>query len=683
MTVVVGTAGHIDHGKTTLLRALTGIDADRLPEEQRRGMTIDVGYAHLAIDDGSVIDFVDVPGHDRLVGNMLVGAGEIDAALLVVAADDGPRAQTIEHLALLDGLGVADGLVAITKTDAVPVGRVAELVDEVARLLAPTILAGSPIVPVSAVSGEGLVELRVALVELRDRVLAGSSSRLAGGPPRLAIDRVFVVRGHGTVVTGSLRGGGDFGLVRGATVRIEPGAVSARVRGIEARNAAVERVVVGGRTALNLGGVGAGALRRGMVVTIGGGVEVSDRLLVALRRPAILKPVGEAGGHRAAERASWPPRDGARARLHLGTEAVDARIGRSGRDAADLPDGRSTAILRLGHPIAVAIGDRFVLRRPSPGEVLAGGVVLDPQPARGVARRRTSPGRLADLAAAVAGTATVDGTNPGTVDGANPAAVSGALIALHGALTSERVAAVSALLAEPFADRSSDLSQIALAPDISGELERRAVAIVGDSHDSPTSTGVSVANVRRDLAATLRRLTGLAGPAASSASDRVIDDLVDRRQLARDRDRLVDPARASGVPAALEVAMARLVAMLDVSAPPGLAAASSEAGCPPDGVRTLESAGRIVRVDLDLAYAAPAYQRIVETAVSMAERGPLTPAALRDATGTSRKYVMALIEDFDRRAILRRTPDGHVPGPKAPSPPIPQEPRAMPVESRR
>ena len=153
MSVVVGTAGHIDHGKTTLLRALTGIDADRLPEERRRGMTIDVGYAHLGLPDGSVLDFVDVPGHDRLVGNMLVGAGEIDAALLVIAADDGPNAQTIEHLELLDAIGIEDGLVAVTKTDLVDADRVADVVLEAADLLARTRLAGSPVV---AVSGVGL-----------------------------------------------------------------------------------------------------------------------------------------------------------------------------------------------------------------------------------------------------------------------------------------------------------------------------------------------------------------------------------------------------------------------------------------------------------------------------------------------------------------------------------------------
>ena len=192
-SVVVGTAGHIDHGKTTLLRALTGIDADRLPEERRRGMTIDVGYAHLALPDGSVVDFVDVPGHDRLVGNMLVGAGEIDAALLVVAADDGPNAQTLEHLGLLDALGIDDGLAVVTKSDLADGTRVGEVVAEVEAMLAATSLAGLPVLVASATTGDGIDEVRAAIAALAARV----GGRLADRWPAAAGDRPRV-RGQGS-----------------------------------------------------------------------------------------------------------------------------------------------------------------------------------------------------------------------------------------------------------------------------------------------------------------------------------------------------------------------------------------------------------------------------------------------------------------------------------------------------
>jgi selenocysteine-specific elongation factor len=246
VTVVVGTAGHIDHGKTTLLRALTGIDADRLPEERRRGMTIDVGYAHLALPDGTEIDFIDVPGHDRLVGNMLVGAGEIDAGLLVVAADDGVRAQTLEHLALLDALEVRHAVVAVTKTDVVSAERAATVAADVTARLSSTALADSPVVPVSATTNDGLEALGAALVRLRDRVLADPAYvQTSGRPPRLAIDRVFGVKGRGVVVTGTLHGGP---LEKGASLRVVPTDSAVRVREIQVHGTAVEHAAGGART---------------------------------------------------------------------------------------------------------------------------------------------------------------------------------------------------------------------------------------------------------------------------------------------------------------------------------------------------------------------------------------------------------------------------------------------------
>ncbi|MEJ7695701.1 MAG: L-seryl-tRNA(Sec) selenium transferase [Candidatus Limnocylindrales bacterium] len=333
MTVVIGTAGHIDHGKTTLLRALTGIDADRLPEERRRGMTIDVGYAHLALDDGTAIDFVDVPGHDRLVGNMLVGAGEIDAAMLVVAADDGPRAQTLEHLALLDALGIVAGLVVVTKIDTVAPERVTEIIATARDLVATTSLAGSPVLAASGATGAGIGMVREALVALRDGVA------FVGRPPTIAIDRVFSVKGRGVVVTGTLRGGP---LGRGDRLRLVPGDEDVRIREIQVHGEGVARVEVGGRTALNLAGVDAARLHRGQVLTADPAVRATDRILVTFRAPVA---------------------DRGRGRLHGGTAATDAAVGRSGRDDLTLPDGTTAGIVRLGEPVALRPGDRFVLRR--------------------------------------------------------------------------------------------------------------------------------------------------------------------------------------------------------------------------------------------------------------------------------------------------------------------------------
>ncbi len=650
MTVVIGTAGHIDHGKTTLLHALTGIDADRLPEEQRRGMTIDIGYAHLDLADGTSIDFVDVPGHDALIGNMLVGAGEIDAALLVVAANDGPRAQTLEHLELLDALGIRAGIAVITKADVADAARLADVSRATEELLARTSLAGSPILAVAALNGDGVPAVRSALIALRDRFLYERRGKAAGGPERLAIDRAFTVRGRGTVVTGTLRGG-DVRI--GDTLRMEPVGIELRARGLQVHHESVD-MAGPGRTAINLTAIDPGLCTRGTVLTRGAGIEVSSRLLIALARPIVL------GDVRASNRPSWPPGEGTPVRVHVGTAQVDGVIGRRGRDAVDLPDGRVTAILRLAAPIATFAGDRGVARRPSPGSVVSGFQVLDPIPPRGVSRRRASPDRLAVLAAAV-GDADADGA-------------ADAVLGLHGLLTPQRTRAVLASLGRgDSGGRGAADERPGLAPDIKMILESAGIALVGDFHrDQPLEPGIPLGAVRSALRTSLRRLATIrredAG-AADAAIETVLDDLTTKGKLAREGDRLRDPARAAGPTLELAAAMDRLEAALNVLAPPALAVAARTAGCPAEGIRMLESAGRIVRVEADLAWATPVFHRLAATALGIARRQSLTPAALRDATGTSRRYVMPLIEDLNRRGILARTPDGHVPGPRAPRAP--------------
>ena len=605
MTVVVGTAGHIDHGKTALLRALTGIDADRLPEEKARGMTIDVGYAHLALPDGDVLDFVDVPGHDRLVGNMLVGAGEIDAAMLVVAADDGPRAQTLEHLALLEALAIEQAIVVITKIDLVDAddGRLAEIHRTVAALIAGTTLADAPVIDVSAAGGRGLERLRDELFRLRDAVVPVVAAR--PGPARLAIDRVFTIKGRGTVATGLLRGGG---LSRGDAVRIEPGALVARVREIGVRNRPVERSD-GGRTALNLSGVEPNQLHRGMVVVAAPdrSLAATDRLLVAIQSPA--------------------PRVGLTLRIHVGTAEASATLARAARERVEL--GReTTAVLRLDRPVAVLAGDVFALR--GSGVSAAGGRVLDPDPPRGPSRRRITEERLATLAAA-----------------ATPSERAAARLDLHGAI------------------RDPD-GRASLAPDVEAVLDATAIEAVLAHHAAePDSAGLSIADLRPTLVRVLRRAAILDARAAGRVVERRIDDLVASDRLGRDGDRLHDPQRGGGLPPAVTAGMDRLEQALAVNAPPSLADAARSAGCPPEGVRALEASGRIVRLEPDLAYAATTFAELAALASSMARLEPLTPAAYRDATGTSRRYVMTLLDEFGRRGVLVRTEAGHVPGPRA------------------
>jgi len=613
-TVVIGTAGHIDHGKTALLRALTGIDADRLPEERARGMTIDVGYAHLTDEDGVELDFVDVPGHDRLIGNMLVGAGEIDAAMLVVAADDGPRPQTLEHLQLLDALGIDDGVAVVTKTDLVDPGRVADVAADVSALLAETSLHGVPVLEASSLTGEGLAHLRSVLRSLGDAI----RSRALGshGPTRLAIDRVFSPKGRGVVVTGSLRGGR---IQTGASLRREPGGDTLRVRAVQAHGASREHHD-GGRAALNVAGDAAGSLRRGDVLTTGAGIGGTERLLVELRRPAAL---GRA--------VIWPPRAAARLRLHIGTANLAATLRRiRGTDAVGL--------LALGEPIATFTRDRGVLREPASGAVFAGIRVLDLAPPRGVSRRRMTLDRLLALRTAL----------ESPVD----AAVDDALVELHGARVASRT--------------------LVLARDVAEALEAAAIeAVVAHHAAEPLSPGLPLPRAR---AALLRRLRSLATiergqlDVATAEVARRLDDLVRAGRLVRRGEVLRDPALGGDGSGELAAAMDRLEVALDVPAPPSLAAAAAEAGCPRDGVRALLADARLIRLGPDLAWSTRMYYQLAGVALERARSEPLTPAALRDATGTSRKFVLAILEDLDRRGILQRTPEGHIPGPRAPRP---------------
>ena len=568
-------------------------------------MTIDVGYAHLRLPDGSELDFVDVPGHDRLIGNMLVGAGEIDAAMLVVAADDGPRAQTREHLELLDALSIDAGVAVVTKTDLAAPDRAAEVAEAVMRLLEGTALRAAPVFLVSSVDGSGLDELRSGLVDLRDRVLARAAGpmRASPGRSRLAIDRTFTVKGRGAVVTGTLRGGP---LTHGSTLLVLPGGRAARARELQVHGATVDSAERG-RVAINLAGLEAGALERGLVLTDDPAVASSDRLLVGLAR-------------------HLPDRT--RARVHLGTASVDGALSRSGRDAIDLTDGSVAAILRLAGPVAAAPGDRFVLRRPSGDHRVVGGIVLDVAPPRGVSRRRQTADRVAALASAIGG--------------GNGTAAAAARLELHGAVT--------------FADGA-----VQLAADVAADV---ADAVLAGLDSVPEQM---LPGVRSTAARSLRRVVTLDAAAATRAATGLVDGLVAGGRLVRDGRsvRLPGSAPAEAVDPAAAAAMDRLEHALSVPAPPSLSAAARTAGCRSSAIRELERAGRLVLLEPDLAYASTTYGDLAARALALASAGPLTPAAFRDATGTSRRYVMAILEDLDRRGILRRTDAGHVPGPRA------------------
>jgi len=369
--IVVGTAGHIDHGKSALVRALTGTDPDRLKEERERGITIDLGFAHLAVD-GVEVAFVDVPGHERFVRNMLAGAGGIDLVLLVVAADESVMPQTREHFHICRLLAVTAGIVVVTKSDLADADTLELTTMEVRELVEGSFLDGAPIIAVSSKTGAGLDDLRRALVDAAARV----RPRPGAGPMRLPIDRAFSMKGFGTVVTGTLSSG---------TIRVEqelallPAARAVKVRGLQVHGRAASSVAAGSRVAANLAGVDVADIGRGDTLCEPGAFELSRIVDVALDVLAEARPL----------------RHGARVRFHHGTTELLGRLALSG------PRGESEravyARLRLERPAVVTRGDRFIIRAYSPPATVGGGVVLDPNPPRGAIRSDAGRRRFARL----------------------------------------------------------------------------------------------------------------------------------------------------------------------------------------------------------------------------------------------------------------------------------------------
>ena len=373
--MIIGTAGHIDHGKTALVKAITGVDADRLPEEKARGITIDIGFAYWPQPDGAVIGFVDVPGHERFVHNMLAGAGGVDFALLVVAADDGVMPQTREHVEIVSLLGISRGLVALTKVDLAPDERRAEAAAQVTALLAHTPLQGAPVIAVSSKTGEGLDALKETLAAAARALPARPREQLF----RLAVDRCFSLAGAGTVVTGMALSGS----VRvGDQVVVSPSGLSARVRSLHAQGRRAEAGRAGERCALNLSGAGVSkdAAARGDMIVAAGLHAPTQRIDALLRwtGPALAQP-----------------RQGLVARLHHGAGECGARLVFLS-DATLTPGADVFVQIATDRAIAAVCGDRFILRDASASRTLGGGRMLD---LRAEPRRRRAPERLARLEA--------------------------------------------------------------------------------------------------------------------------------------------------------------------------------------------------------------------------------------------------------------------------------------------
>ena len=609
MSFVVGTAGHIDHGKSTLVTALTGIDPDRLAEEKRRGMTIDLGFAHMTLPSGREIGIVDVPGHARFMRNMLAGAQGLDAVLLVVAADEGVMPQTREHLEILDLLDVRRGLVVLTKVDLVDSDWLELVQAEVIAALEGTSLKGSDVIPVSAPTGRGLRELAEAL----DGLLEGSQPRPDLGRPRLPIDRVFTISGFGTVVTGTLV---DGSIKVGDEMHTMPGGRLVRVRGLQRHNQKVESVGPGSRVAANLSGVDKNELSRGDVLAHPGTIQPARRIDATLR---------------VVTSAPHAVRHGAELLLHTGTAEVGCRV--IVLDADEIgPGAEGWVQLYLDRPIAAAVHDRFVLRVPSPAITIAGGSFIDVAPRK---HPRHDSAVRESLVRRAAGNVLEEELRK------YPRGVT------VGALLKATVAP------ETDVERlhARRLGDWIFSDDAWQSIAARAAHELDTYHGAyPLRAGMAREELRSRLGV----------PAASFAA--VVQGLVEDGRVVERNGSLAAPAHnvaidTEGGPAAELMAVLRRQPL----APPSLPEAMQLSHAGEELVRALAQSGEIVRVSDDIAFTREAY----ESAVAMVKEivaagGSVTVAQLRDRMGASRRPVLALLEYLDAQRVTRRVGDARL-----------------------
>ena len=633
---VIGTAGHVDHGKSTLVEALTGTHPDRLKEEREREMTIDLGFAWLALPTGEEIGIVDVPGHRDFIENMLAGVGGIDATLFVIAADEGVMPQTREHLAILDLLQIPAGVVALTKIDLVEDPDWLNLVEEDIRgVLAGTVLASAPIVRVSSRTKEGIPDLLNAL----GLCLSDRPPRPDLGRPRLPIDRVFTIAGFGTVVTGTLS---DGRLQAGDEVQLLPSGLSGRVRGLQTHKRKEDTAWPGSRTAINISGVDVSQVKRGEVVAHPGDYASTRRLDVRFRL------LWDAGG---------PVEHNAEVKFFTGAAEVLARLRLLGSEILQ-PGEVGWLQLELAEPVVVVRGDRYILRRPSPGETLGGGVVVDPNP-KG-RHKRFSEEVLVRLEALSHGTPAEILLQALTALGVAPlqdviARSSLPEEAILEALT-ELLSSGQLLNLEPQGNSAGDLafpSPYPLSPDLVTskaywqQLAGRAAQEVEAYHRSaPLRRGIPREELKSRLKmparlfnAVLRKLTA--------------DGILEEAGVAVFRpghDIRFDPQQQRKVDALL----AKFAAA--PYAPPTVKDCTAEVG--EDIYTAMVDLGMLAPVPPDVVFRRDDYERMVSDVRGLIEKkGMVTAAEVRDHFNTSRRYVLALLEHLDATGLTVRDGD--------------------------
>ncbi len=625
--VIIGTAGHVDHGKSTLITALTGTNPDRLKEEQERGMTIDLGFAALTLPDGQVVGIVDVPGHERFLKNMLAGAGGVDVVLLVIAADEGVMPQTREHLDILRLLDVKAGVVALTKCDLVDAEWLQLVTEEVRQFLQGTPLQDAPVVAVSAVTGQGLPELLHALQEAVVHV----PSREVNAPFRLPIDRVFTLAGAGTVVTGTLVSG----RVRvGDPIEILPPGLLSRARQIQVHGRKVEEAVAGSRVAINLPGVEKEHLQRGMVCAPPGVFQPTQAFDAQL---SLLPDAPRGFAHRT------------RVRLYLGTAEVIGRV--SLLDSERLEPGQQGFVqLRLEKPLVAARGDRFVIRTYSPMFTVGGGIVLEPHAPR---HRRFDPVVTQRLQSLLEGEPEEKVL---TILAQSPVGMDETDLARRAETDAQNARAILNRLQTR--RQAVQVGDVWFAQSVWDSLRQRVEGTLQRYHQqNPLRAGMPREELRSTLGGRLparlfeamllrwqeEGLLALQGALVRLASFTI--RLNERQQ--RLAQRVEQILREAGV------------------TPPPLEVISQQVGAPPDAVRAmiqvLLEQEVLVRLEGDLFFHRETIDQLAELIRhTLREKGSLSVGEFRDLTGSSRKFAVPLLEYFDRIRLTRRVGDVRV-----------------------
>jgi selenocysteine-specific elongation factor len=626
---VIGTAGHIDHGKTALIKALTGLDTDRLKEEKERGISIDLGFAYLTLPDGTRVGVIDVPGHERFIRNMLAGAHGIDLVLFTVAADDGIMPQSEEHLDILHLLGVARGIFLITKADLADAKRLDEVREEIEILADGTCLEGSPILPVAAPSGGGIDALRAEIA----RQLDGFQARRATGLFRLPLDRAFVIKGHGSVVTGTAMGGE---VQLGQKLRLLPAGVEMRVRGIQVHGEAVERAGLCQRVALNLTGAEKIEPKRGDVLADERLEFTTGRLDARLEiRPGAKRPV----------------KPNQRVRFFIGAAETIGRVIMLDPPGEIPPKHRAFVQLVLDDPVVALAGDRFVIRDETNARTLGGGVVLNP-----LGRRSRKP-----LDLYLANLRILDA-------GFGPAAVEAMLNLQESlALTAPRIAQLFNLPQPEVqtALQAAHAVQLSLGDEHGyatavkwSTIKQFALAALARHHrDEPLAAGLEMEALRT-------RLPYEVAPRAFRALlDRLAreSDLVREDSVVRLKSHKVQLGGASGELGARSERVLRDAGYQ----PPDLKQLAEELRIPATElgrIRTvlgaLEREGRVVKIATDLYFAREPMESARSKLIGCLQAdGEISAATYRDLLGASRKFAIALLDYFDRTGVTTRVGD--------------------------